>query len=150
VRRADQVAGIVLLLSSLGFAAGALQHAYWGPGGPGAAFLPFWLGVTMALLAGGLAVGATRARDPGPGWLPTRRGLWRLGVVLAATVVFVALLRVVGMLPGTVLFLLVLLRGLEGYRWSVALGVALAVAGVNYLVFTAWLRVPFPVGVLGL
>jgi hypothetical protein len=150
VRRADQIGGLLLLVFALCFAAGARQHAYWGPGGPGAGFLPFWLGVTMSVLAAGLVVGATRARDAGPAWLPDRRGLGRLALVLATTIGFVALLRVVGMLPGTVLFMVVLLRALEGYRWSVALGIGVAVAFVNYLVFTHWLGVPFPVGVLGL
>jgi hypothetical protein len=70
-------------------------------------------------------------------------------MVLVATVAFVVLMPVVGMTLGTALFLVVLLRFLEGYGWGVTLGVAAATAGVNWLVFTHWLHVPFPAGVLG-
>jgi len=96
-----------------------------------------------------LRVGALGSRDASTGWLPRGDGLKRLVVVLVVTTAFVALLRVVGMILGTVLFLVVLLRFLEGYRWLVTMGVAVTMAAVNYLVFTYWLRVPFPVSPLG-
>ncbi len=64
----------------------------------------------MAVLAAALLVGAMRSADPGPAWLPRGDGLRRLAVVLGATVAFVALLNVIGMTIGTVLFLVVLMR----------------------------------------
>ena len=150
MRRADRIAGAALLASGVAFSAGAMQYyTYWSPGGPGSGFLPFWLGLVLSVLAGSLLVGALRSRDAGVGWLPRGEGLKRLLVVLAVTAAFVALLRVVGMMLGTVLFLVALLRFLEGYRWLVTLGVAVAMAAVNYVVFTFWLRVPFPVSLLG-
>ena len=150
MRRADRIAGAALLALAVAFSAGALKnYAYWGPNGPGPAFLPFWLGLVMAVLASLLLLGALRSSDPGPQWLPNGEGLRRLGLVLGTTVVFVALLNVLGMLAGTVLFLLVLLRRLDRQPWPLSVAVALAVAGFIYLVFTYWLRVPMPVGVLG-
>lgn len=150
MRRADRIAGAALLALAVAFSAGALKsYAYWGPNGPGPAFLPFWLGIVMAVLAGLLLLGALRSVDAGPPWLPGREGLRRLALVLGVTVAFVALLNVVGMLLGTVLFLLVLLRRLDRQPWPLCVAVALAVAGFNYMVFTFWLRVPMPVGVLG-
>ena len=150
MRRADRIAGAALLALAVGFSAGALKYyTYWGPGGPGSGFLPFWLGLAMGALALLLFVGATRSREAGAPWLPAGAGLRRLAVVLAATAAFVALLNVVGMILGTALFLVTLLRFLEGYGWPVTLGVAAVTAGINYFVFTYWLRVPFPVSVLG-
>ncbi len=150
MRRADRIAGAALLAFAVAFSVGALRHyTYWGASGPGSAFLPFWLGVVMAGLAGLLLLGALRSSVAGPAWLPRGQGLRRLGIVLAVTIAFVALLKVVGMILGTALFLVALLRFLEGYRWSVTLGVAVLAAGANYLVFTYWLRVPFPVSALG-
>jgi putative tricarboxylic transport membrane protein len=150
VRSADRIAGAALLAFAVAFSAGALKYyTYWGPGGPGSGFLPFWLGIAMAVLAGFLLVGALASRDAGVGWLPRGEGLKRLVVVLTGTTAFVALLQVVGMILSTVLFLVALLRLLEGYRWFVTLGVAVAMAVVNYLVFTYWLRVPFPVSPFG-
>jgi high-affinity Fe2+/Pb2+ permease len=150
VRGADRIAGAALLALAVAFGAGALKYyAYWGPNGPGPAFLPFWLGVVMSVLATMLLVGALRSSDPGAQWLPRGDGLRRLALVLGITIVLVALLNVVGMILGTVLFLICLLRFLDRHPWPLALAVALATAGFIFLVFTYWLRVPLPVGVLG-
>ena len=150
MRRADRIAGAALLALGVSFSVGALKHHnYWGANGPGPGFLPFWLGLVMALLASALLLGALRAADAGPAWLPSGDGLRRLAVVLGLTFAFVALLQVVGMVLGTVLFLVALMRLLDRTPWPTTLGVALAVAASNYLIFAFWLKVPMPVGVLG-
>jgi putative tricarboxylic transport membrane protein len=139
-----------LLALAVAFSAGALKYyAYWGENGPGPAFLPFWLGVVMALLAAVLLISAMRARDPGEPWLPRGEGLKRLALVLGATVALVTLLNGVGMVVGTALFLIVLIRFLDRTPWPLTLAVALGVAGINFVVFTYWLRVPMPVSVFG-
>jgi putative tricarboxylic transport membrane protein len=150
VRSADRIAGAALLALAVAFSAGALKHyGYWGENGPGSAFLPFWLGVVMAVLAATLLVGALRSSDPGSPWLPSGDGLRRLVLVIVATAAFVALLNVVGMTIGTVLFLVVLMRFLDRQPWPLTVAVALAVAGLNYLVFARWLHVPLPTGPFG-
>src|SRR5512134_1714319 len=150
MRSADRTAGAVLLVFALAFGAGALkQYAFWAPTGPGPAFLPFWLSVVMALLATLLLVGALRSRDAGADWRPSGEGLRRLAIVVGVTVAFVALLNVTGMVLGTVLFLVVLMRFLDRCGWPLTLMVALATAAFIYLVFARWLRVPLPTGWLG-
>ena len=150
MRRADSIAGAALLALGASFSVGALMHhAYWGANGPGPGFLPFWLGLVMALLAGALLLGALRAADAGQTWLPTGDGLRRLTIVLGLTTALVALLQVVGMVLGTVLFLIALMRLLDRLPWRTTLSVSLAVAASNYLIFAYWLKVPMPVGVLG-
>jgi putative tricarboxylic transport membrane protein len=150
VRRADQVTGILLLALSVWFGGVALQrYTYWSPTGPGSGFLPVWLSLAMAALAVTLIVKTTRSPDAGAAWLPDRRVFARLLAVVGATAAFIALMPLVGMILGSALFIVVLLRGLEGYAWGAAVGVAAAAAAVNYLVFTYWLGVPFPTGVLG-
>jgi putative tricarboxylic transport membrane protein len=150
VRSADRVAGAALLALAIAFSAGALKHyAYWGENGPGPAFLPFWLGLVMAALAAMLLVGALRSSDPGPAWLPSGDGLRRLALVIGASVAFVGLLNVIVMTIGTVLFLGVVMRFLDRQPWRTTIAVALAVAGLNYLVFTRWLHVPLPTSPFG-
>ena len=139
-----------MLALAVAFSAGALKYyAYWGENGPGPAFLPFWLGVVMALLAALLLASAMRSSDPGEPWLPRGEGLKRLALVLGATVALVTLLNGVGMVVGTALFLIVLIRFLDRTPWPLTLAVALGVAGINFVVFTYWLRVPMPVSVFG-
>jgi putative tricarboxylic transport membrane protein len=150
VRRADQVAGLGLLVFAVGYAGAALRwYPYRGDIGPGPGFLPVWLGVAMAVLATLLFVGATRSREAGGAWLPGGKGLARLLVVFGATALFTALLDVIGMISGTALFLIGILRFLEGYPWGQTLAIAVGIAALNFVVFTYWLQVPFPVGVLG-
>ena len=150
MRNADRIAGAALLAFAVAFSAGALKfYGYSAPDGPGSGFFPFWLGVIMAVLAAMMLVGALRSPDPGAAWLPRGDGLRRLVVVLGITFAFVALLKVVGMILGTALFLVVLMRILDRTAWPLTLTVAVVTAGINYLVFTYWLKVPFPLSVFG-
>jgi putative tricarboxylic transport membrane protein len=149
VRNADRVTAGLLLAFSVAFAAGALkQYQWWGSGGPGPAFMPFWLGLVMACLASGLLLRSIKQADPGAAWFPRGEGLRDMLVVLGATVLFVALLNVLGMVIGTALYLAILIGYLGKHRWWVTLSVAVAAAGFNWLVFVRWLRVPFPEGML--
>jgi putative tricarboxylic transport membrane protein len=150
MRRADQIAGVGFLAFAAAYAGAALRwYSYWGDTGPGPGFLPVWLGLAMAILAALLTVQSSRAGARDGAWLPTGKGLARLLVVLGATALLIALINVTGMILGTGLFLLGILRFLEGYPWSHTLGIAAGTALVNYLVFTYWLQVPFPIGYLG-
>jgi len=145
VRSADRVTAVLLLAFSAAFAAGALKYySWWGSGGPGSAFLPFCLGIVMALLALMMLVKSLRETNPGEAWLPRGQGLKDMLVVLGVTVVFVALLKVVGMVIGTAVYLVALMRYLGRHPWWMTLAIACAAAGFNWLVFVHWLRVPFP------
>jgi putative tricarboxylic transport membrane protein len=149
VRSADRVTAVLLLVFSVAFAAGALkQYSWWGPGGPGSAFLPFWLGVVMGLLALMFLVRSLKAKDPGESWLPRGEGLRDMLVVLGVTIAFVALLNVLGMVIGTAVYLAVLIWYLGRHRWWTTLAIALGAAGFNWLVFVHWLRVPMPEGII--
>jgi putative tricarboxylic transport membrane protein len=145
VRSADRITAVLLLALSVAFVAGALKYySWWGSGGPGSAFVPFWLGLVMAVLALMMLLRSLKEKDPGAAWFPRGEGLRDMLVVLGATVLFVALLRVTGMVLGTALYLAGLIWYLGRHRWWVTLTIALAAAGFNYLVFVHWLRVPFP------
>jgi putative tricarboxylic transport membrane protein len=145
VRSADRVTAVFLFALSVAFAAGALKYyKWWGSDGPGSAFLPFCLGVVMAVLALMMLVRSLKQNDPGAAWFPRGEGLRDMLVVLGVTVLFVALLRVTGMVLGTAVYLAVLIGFLGRHRWWVTLAVAVGAAGFNWLVFVHWLRVPFP------
>ena len=149
MRSADRITAGLLLALAVAFSAGALKYySWWGPGGPGSAFLPFWLGVVMALLALMMFIKNLKEKNPGEAWLPRGEGLRHMLVVLAVTAAFIALLNVVGMIIGTALYLIVLMRYLGRHAWWLTAAIAAAAAGFNWLVFVHWLRVPFPEGML--
>jgi hypothetical protein len=150
VRRTDQATGFALLVFAVGYGAVAYRsYPYWAPTGPGSGFFPVWLAVAMAILAVLLIANATRGSDPGP-WLPGGRGLTRLVVVIGATALLVAVMDYVGMVLGSAVFLVSILRFLERYPWRWAVGIAAAVGVANYAIFTYWLRVPFPKSPFGI
>lgn len=150
MRTADRIGAAILLVVAVAYTATAAgRYTYWTATGPGSGFFPFWLGLVLAALSALLLVSAARRPEPGPAWLPTGRGAVRLVVVVAVTAAFIALLPVLGMVLGTALFLGVLLRMLEGHSWRATLGVAVGAAAANWALFVLWLKVPFPVGVLG-
>jgi putative tricarboxylic transport membrane protein len=150
VRRADRIGAVLLLLFGVWFAAVAVRnYKYWTATGPGSGFFPFWLGLTMVILAVLLLVRAARETAPGSDWLPRGRGAVRFVSVLGGTVAFLVLMPWLGMAVTTVLFLIAILRLLEHHSWPAAVAIALGTAGVNWAVFAWWLRVPFPPGVLG-
>ena len=149
MRSADRVTAALLFAFAVAFSVGALkQYQSWGAGGPGPAFVPFWLGLVMALLALAMLLRSLKEKNPGPAWLPRGQGLRDMLVVLAATIAFVALLDFLGMVIGTALYLAVLVRYLGTHPWWTTLAVALGAAAFNGLVFVHWLRVPFPEGKL--
>jgi hypothetical protein len=149
VRNADRITAALLLAFAVAFSAGALkQYQWWGAGGPGPAFLPFWLGLVMALLALTMLIKNIKRKDAGEAWFPRGEGLRDMLVVLAVTVAFVALLNVTGMIIGTALYLVFLIKYLGKHPWWMTLAIAAAAAGFNWLVFVRWLRVPMPEGML--
>ena len=150
MRQADRIGAALLLLLGVAYAATALQrYTYWDANGPGSGFFPFWLGLALAALAALLLVGAMRRAEAGRAWVPRGHGAARLIAVVVATAAFIALMPVLGMTLGTALFLGVLLRALERHTWRATVSVSLGVAAANWVVFALWLKVPFPVGVLG-
>ncbi len=149
MRSADRVTAVLLFAFSVAFVAGALTYySWWGSGGPGSAFLPFWLGLVMSCLALGLLVRSLKDRNPGASWLPRGEGLRDMLVVLGITIAFVAFLNITGMVIGTAIYLLILVRYLGRHPWWMTVAIALAAAGFNWLVFVHWLRVPMPEGII--
>ena len=149
MRSADRVTAVLLLAFAVAFSAGALKnYSWWGPGGPGPAFMPFWLGLLMAGLSVLFLIKSLKNPSPGVAWLPRGEGLRDMLVVLGATIAFVALLNVTGMVIGTALYLGFLIRYLGKHRWWATLAIALGAASFNWLVFVHWLHVPFPEGMI--
>jgi hypothetical protein len=149
MRGADRITAALLLAFSVAFSAGALKsYQWWGSGGPGPAFLPFWLGLVMGALALMLLIRSWRDPDPGEAWMLRGEGLRQMLVVLGITIAFVALLNVLGMVIGTAAYLIVLVRYLGRHPWWMTAAIGFGAAFTNWLVFVRWLRVPMPEGML--
>ena len=121
--------------------------------GPGPGFFPFWLSLIGIALTGAMLVQLARGNifaDAAVEILPNRQAALQAGAVLVALVAAAALLEPLGfrltMLPFVAGLLLVL-----GARSLIAIALT-AVAGSFgvFHVFYYWLKVPLPIGALGI
>ena len=119
--------------------------------GPGAGFLPLWLGVLLALLSILLIVNAFR-RPVVPAMkpiFPSGRTLLRLGAVIAGLTVYILTLEVLGFLVGTGLLTAYLLGFVEREKWYTTILVAALNSAGLYLVFQVLLGVNLPANRFG-
>ena len=153
MRRGWQVACVCLLgvfgaalVTSLGY---SLSDAL----GPGPGFFPFWLSLIGAVLTGMILVQTGRSTlltDGGIKILPTRQAALQAGSVLVALTAAAALFEPLGFRLTMLPFVAGLLLAL-GARSPLAIALC-AVAGSFgvFHVFFYWLKVPLPIGALGI
>lgn len=153
MRRGWQVACVCLLAVFVATIVTSLGYSLTDALGPGPGFFPFWLSVIGIALTGAILV--QLARDTRVGVadvavLPDRAAALRGGGVLLALVLAAAGLEPLGfrltMLPFIAGLLLML-----GARSQLAIALS-AVAGSFgvFHVFYHWLKVPLPIGALGI
>ncbi len=110
-------------------------------------FFPKVLAVMLVLVLGGLV--ATGGLKRPASIIPiTKRGLLRLGEVVACVLAYVLLAEWAGFVV-TAAVLLMLLAWRMGARWPVAAAVSVLIVPLAYQVFAVSLRVPLPRGWLG-
>lgn len=153
MRRAWQIACLAFAALAALTLVLSRQYVYMDRLGPGPAFFPFWMSVVTGLLSLALlvqtTVGQLAAAGSGP-LLPDRPGTVRILAILAALVGAAGLLEPLGFRPTLFLFLLVLPLALGARRRWLTLVFALAGSFGVFHVFYYWLKVPLPVGILGL
>jgi putative tricarboxylic transport membrane protein len=151
MRRADQATGVLLLVFSLALMEGSRRLPPSGTYGPGAGFLPFWLGALMAGLSILLLVTARRepvaAADKHP--FPPRQGLIPVGATIGGLAAYILLLERLGFLLGTGLLTAFLLGVVEREKWSTTVLVAVLNSVGLHVVFRILLGVSLPKNVLG-
>jgi len=153
VRRGWQVACICLLgifipalITSLGY---SLTDAL----GPGPGFFPFWLSLIGIALTGAMLAQLARGRifaDAAAEILPDRQAAMQAGGVLVALTVAAALLEPLGFRLTMLPFIAGLLLAL-GTRSLLAIALTAVVGSFGvFHVFYYWLKVPLPIGALGI
>lgn len=152
MKKADQITGIILLIFS-----GFVIEESWrmpqqsGTFGPGVGFLPFWLGVLMAILSILLIVTAWRrpADSTKKAILPGRQARIAIVLVLIGLAVYIVLLELFGFLVDTMLFTAFLLSVVMRERWKMTLLIALITSVALYVVFQKLLEVNLPKNMFG-
>jgi len=151
MRRAEQVTGSVLFIFSLVLMEGSRRLPPSATFGPGAGFLPFWLGALMAVLSILLLVKATSQRggSPGRSLMPSRQALAQVGMTIGSLAGYILLLEWLGFLLATGGLTALLLGVVERERWFATVLVALLNAVGLYMIFQVLLGVNLPRNPLG-
>jgi putative tricarboxylic transport membrane protein len=116
---------------------------------PGPGFMPFSLGLSLALLSI-LSFFFPDLRKKGPAfWNDWRRGQSTF-YVFAGLIAYLLLFKLLGFYVGTFLLMVYLIKisGEKGYKRLLL--VSLLTMAVTYLLFYKLLFIPFPQGVLGI
>ncbi len=152
MKKADLITGVVLLVLS-GF---VIREAWLMPPsatfGPGSGFLPFWLGLILAVLAVILLATAWRRKateKDGVSLFPGTKALIAIGSVLGGLAAYITLIEVLGFLLDTFLYVAFLLGVVERERWQTTLLVAVATTGGLYLIFQVLLGIALPSNMFG-
>jgi putative tricarboxylic transport membrane protein len=151
VRRGRQVACVCLLGIFLAALLTSLDYSLTDALGPGPGFFPFWLSLIGAALTIAILIQDASSRDTAAAdILPDRQSALQAGTVLVALTAAGALIEPLGFRLTMLLFIAGLLAAL-GARAPVAI-VLTALAGSFgvFHVFYYWLKVPLPIGALGL
>jgi len=119
---------------------------------PGVGFMPLLAGMGIILFTLiGLGKASVQSLK-GIWWDPLWKGMkWeRIVIALFALFLYALLLKILGFILTTILFIGFLLRVLEHQRWRVAITWAVLSALSFYVVFEVWLKSQLPAGVLGI
>jgi putative tricarboxylic transport membrane protein len=147
VKRADTIAGIVLIGLGIFVVLEALKLDYASEYGPGPGFLPLWLGIGFLALASPLVV--TSVARPSEEKKNLWRGAQRAIISWAGLVVSVALLKSVGFVLSFTLLAVFLVWVVDRRSPFTGLTVAVSSAFTFYLIFSVALGLPLPRGPWG-
>ena len=153
MKKADQWSGLLLLAVAVAICWGSLQMAYGELRSPGPGFYPFWLGVLLGGMALALIVASTMNAGEGKDLLEILHEKVRrrnMLLVLAALILYGALLDVIGFLIGTLLLMILLLRYVEPQPWKSVFGWAVGGTLAAYAIFEVWMKLRLPKGILGI
>jgi putative tricarboxylic transport membrane protein len=150
VRRGRQVACVCLLGLFLAALLTSLDYSLSDALGPGPGFFPFWLSLIGAALTAGILVQEAREPDPATLDWPDRPAALQAVAVLIALAAAAALIEPLGFRPTMLIFIAGLLSALGAASPAAIVLTALAGSFGVFHVFYYWLKVPLPVGALGL
>lgn len=134
--------GALVVVDSLRLGAG------WAEDGPQSGYFPFYIGliiVAVSLGTVGLALlGRKQNRDAFVNTVQLRHVMR----VLVPTIVFIAIVGLIGIYVASALFIAASMRWLGRFRWPMIVIVSLAVPFALFLLFEIWFLVPLPKGPL--
>jgi hypothetical protein len=117
----------------------------WADEGPQAGFFPFYISVLVLISCAVNLVQTFLKSDDGTlfaSWVQLRKVV----SVVIPTAIYVVVLTYIGIYLASALLIATFMRWLGRYRWSVAIGTAILVPIITFVLFEKWFLVPLPKG----
>ena len=150
MKNRDLISGLFWMGFGAVFAIGGLQQGLVRQGIPGPGSLPLIVGLISIGLSLVVVVQAlTKESAPSKKFFPEKSSLRKLILALVSIVGYGLLLKSIGFMATTFLFLLFVQALIGREKWVTALSFSLLTAVLSYLLFTA-LQVELPRGILGI
>jgi putative tricarboxylic transport membrane protein len=118
----------------------------WGTDGPKSGFFPFWLGVLLLAMCGGLLIQAALRGESRP--FSTRKQLGPVLKVLWPAVAMVVLMQWVGLYVASAFYTGFYMRWIGRHSWLAVFALSVGVPVAAFIVFEKWFLVPMPKGPL--
>jgi putative tricarboxylic transport membrane protein len=118
----------------------------WGPDGPQSGFFPFWLALILVGHSVTIIVRAVRRRSDAP--FAGKDQMRSVLTVAIPAVLMVLVTQFLGLYVASALYLAFYVRAVGRHSWVTALGLAVCVPLVTFVVFERWFLVPLPKGPL--
>ena len=153
MRRADRIFGVIGLGISLWCYLESRQFRYMTDFTPGPGFMPFWVGVILAILSCWLLYDTFR-RTPSEqdqkSILPAKHALYRVGIIFLMLFGVLIFMPFLGFPLTIALFVAAILKFLERYSILKSIGYGVVYAAVTWIIFEYFMEMGFPTGFLGI
>ena len=142
------VAAFTGLMAAVAIAGSLRVGIGWGLEGPRAGFFPFYVGLLICLSTGVVIARALADKAKAAKTFVTRTALKQVLWMLVPSVVYVVLIRPLGLYVASTLFIAFFMRRLGRYPWVTTVAVAAGVSVLFFLLFEVWFKLPLPKGPL--
>lgn len=142
------VSAIVLLFGALVVYDSYRLGAGWGKSGPQTGYFPFYIGLLICVSSLVNLVRALRNRAGGSKSFVSRKQLKLIMVMLVPTIIYVGLVRYLGLYLTSTLYIAYFMWWLGKYSWVKIVPVSVGVSLAFFLIFELWFRLPLPKGPL--
>lgn len=122
--------------------------AKWADDGPQAGYFPFYIGLILCIASVVTLWRAIRDKALAGEVFVTRLQLRLILSVLVPLVVYVALLKFIGIYVASVIFIAWFMLRLGRYGWLITALVSLGTMFAFFMMFEVWFKVPLPKGPL--
>ena len=147
MRAADLTTAVVLMAGGVLVIWDSLRLGVgWGTDGPKSGFFPFWLAVILIGHGVAVVIRALRRHSDQP--FVTREQFRSVLTVIGPAATMVLVTQFLGLYVASALYLGFYVRRVGHHSWTTALGLAVSLPVVTFVIFERWFLVPLPKGPL--